>query len=65
MKRCNDCEYWEAPEMGEWGSCKLADSENGDPTHEESMAVAVDFEGYRASLSTHKNFGCVQWEKKV
>jgi hypothetical protein len=63
MKRCKNCKFWDDAKNG-WGSCKLTWTTNMHPDHEQSLAIAYDFEGYSAQLNTHQTFGCVQWEKK-
>lgn len=67
MKRCKNCKRWERSDtkgFENWGECLLAGSYNAEPVYPDSLAVANDFEGYAASLSTEERFGCVQWERK-
>jgi hypothetical protein len=62
-KQCRTCKYWIYDE-GEWGVCRLAESSAYSPVHANSLAVALDYEGYEAHLRTNEAFGCVQWEAK-
>lgn len=69
MNRCASCKHWDrhdsrfiSDELRHWGTCKLAESDGGYPEHQRTLAYAADYECYRAGLTTHETFGCVQWE---
>ncbi len=69
MERCKTCRHW-LPEPTKHdnfgrprrGYCQLAESNEGSPVHDGSMAVAQDQERNYAYLITSETFGCVQWE---
>lgn len=64
MKRCENCVWWKSFPRPEWGECTKAATNGSNLVHPDSLAEAVDFEGYQARLYTSIRFGCVQWEKK-
>lgn len=71
--QCQNCKHWiEQTTDGEfdlyawpqgWGLCALTES-RGQEAKQPTRAVAMDFEGFIAALSTSPLFGCVQWEAK-
>lgn len=56
---CSTCKHWNAA-----GECELAGSADGIATHPSSLAVAIDWESYKADLNTKADFGCNQWKAK-
>jgi hypothetical protein len=67
MPRCDSCRWWfnDAKPGGpyaDWGECKKAEGESATPVHDDTLAYAEDRESYKASLNTHRTFGCVMHE---
>ena len=46
------------------GQCNKAESVAGEPEERDTLAYAVDSEGWHAWLYTHASFGCVQWASR-
>lgn len=72
--RCDTCEHWVAenfdpedsdpinrrPSPGEgWGACSIANGRGGKAETTDTLVFAQDASSYRATLSTHRTFGCV------
>lgn len=67
MNRCETCRWWERDPWGidaEWGECQKGRSVNGERVMGDSLAMAMDGEGWEAWLQTWPGFSCVQWEAK-
>ncbi|MFA4974556.1 MAG: hypothetical protein WC683_18265 [bacterium] len=67
VRTCEPCRWWDADKVyrvAGWGKCGLAESDCSYAIYKRSLAVAQDYEGYRAHLETRHDFGCVQWEAK-
>lgn len=67
MNRCETCRWWERDPWGidaEWGECQKGRSVNGERVMGDSLAMAMDSEGWEAWLQTWPGFSCVQWEAK-
>jgi hypothetical protein len=73
---CKDCRHWETIEeiralrlpVSDWnadfGMCRVANGESGNPERREQKCFAEDGEHYKACLRTKPDFGCVQFEAK-
>jgi hypothetical protein len=48
----------------EWGECQIANGSDGMAQMTETLVFAQDCSGYHATLSTHKDFGCILHEEK-
>lgn len=47
------------------GFCALTEAYGGESKRGNSLATAVDYEGFIAVLATRPDFGCVQWTRRV
>lgn len=64
---CKNCEYWKNENNEDYGSCWSGkfEYENSLTTEEANdMLLYTDLEGYSASVTTGKNFGCVHFGRK-
>lgn len=77
MGQCRNCRWWVPFKPDESygtdynqrlagkGFCEATRTDEGEPVHHETLAWAEDAEGYKASLVTSPDFGCVQFEKRA
>lgn len=74
---CKDCKHWELMtdaygKPRDWGQCaktwmkdiSIAGIEEFMDPPTDTLAMATDWEGYKAVLETAPNFGCVQFEER-
>jgi len=60
---CKNCRHSIEHELDkDWLHCVLGQSENGEAIFPQSLAVAQDYESYRAFLEVRPHFGCNQFE---
>lgn len=67
VRQCKTCRHWDHDELIDersWGSCMATRSKNGKPACHGTLAYAVDSDEYSATLVTHEQFMCLQWEEK-
>lgn len=68
-RRCATCQHYQPPDEFDtsigriYGTCTMAGSSYDLAQHLDSLAVAYDHEGYKASLRVSPEFGCVQWQE--
>ena len=70
---CSECKYFNKPQE-EWnygvtgwvedGECSRTLSKRSEANDIESLAIAIDSDGWYAGLLVKKTFGCIQWEAK-
>lgn len=71
MGECRNCRWWDQETDDEprddgkaIGNCLLAESSRSYADHPETLAVALDYEGYGGRLLTTEDFGCVQFDAR-
>jgi len=66
MKRCETCRFWfhiSTEYDDKWGYCEKCDGSRGLAADPQSLAYAVDVESFQASLRTHAEFSCCQYDE--
>jgi hypothetical protein len=68
-EKCKDCLYWSQDQKinidNEWGACEKTKSVVGDATDATTNAWCYNLQGLEdAILSTHAEFGCVQFKNR-
>jgi hypothetical protein len=63
--KCSKCKHFDNNNTDRhgYGYCNKADSIDGRPVNK-TLAYARDTEEYKAYLKVHKDFGCIQFERK-
>lgn len=65
MGQCVNCVHWKQNEGLDTGICAVTVADEGKPSRESSLAVAQSSEEGLCYLQTHKQFGCIQFEKRA
>ena len=67
MNVCRECRHWRHDKWDEkgWGGCVRGGSRDGKSCDTKTLVYAADCEGYSATLNTHENFGCIQFEESA
>lgn len=63
---CRDCRHWMAVDERDADlqrPCAMTLRDDDEPAQPTSLAIAQDYECYRAWLTTAADFGCVQFER--